>query len=104
MSVLIRGMEMPKDGTGSVVHIYSDGHISMPFWGKGMQIVSGITAVPVPPHGRLLKVLKTERECVSRDCNLDCGKCDLSLEQDEVLRAYDTLIALFADQAEEGET
>lgn len=54
MSVLIKGMEMPKDGTYSIVHIYSDGHVSMPFWGKGMQIVSGITAVPVPPHGDLI--------------------------------------------------
>ena len=59
--------------------------------------------VPVPKHGRLLKVLKTERECVSRDCNRDCRKCDLSLERDEILNAYDTLIALFADPAEEGE-
>ena len=54
MSVLIKGMEMPKDGTYSIVYIYSDGHVSMPFWGKGVQIVSGITAVPVPPHGRLI--------------------------------------------------
>lgn len=54
MSILIKGMEMPKDGTYNIVYIYSDGRVSMPFWGKGMQIVSGITAVPVPPHGRLI--------------------------------------------------
>ena len=52
--ILIRGMDMPKDGTYSIVCIYSDGRVSMPFWGKGMQVVSGITAVPVPPHGRLI--------------------------------------------------
>ena len=56
MSVLVKGMEMPKDGTYSIVHIYSDGHVSMPFWGKGMQIVSGITAVPIPPHGDLIDI------------------------------------------------
>lgn len=53
--ILIRGMEMPKDGTYSIVYIYSDGHISMPCLGKGMQIVSGITAVQLPEgHGRLI--------------------------------------------------
>ena len=50
--------------------------------------------VPVPDHGRLLKVLKTERECVSRNCDRNCGVCDLSLERDEILGAFDTLIFL----------
>ena len=99
MSILLRRMKMPAEGWHKVVKIFSDGtvvnHYDSVELGK---------AVPVQEHGWLLKVLKTERECVSRDCNRDCGKCDLSLEQDEVLLAYDTLIALFADQAEEGET
>ena len=47
MSVLINGMEMPKDGTYNIVHIYSDGHVSMPFLGKGMQIMQDVNAVPV---------------------------------------------------------
>lgn len=38
MSVLINGMEMPKDGTYNIVHIYSDGYVAMPFWGKGICI------------------------------------------------------------------
>jgi hypothetical protein len=50
--------------------------------------------VPVPEHERLLKVLKTERECVSRDCDRNCGKCDLSMERSEILSAYDALIAV----------
>ena len=54
MSIYIRGMEMPKDGTFNIVYIYSDGHVAMPFWGKGMQIVQDIEAVPVPEHGRLV--------------------------------------------------
>lgn len=61
-------------------------------------------AVPVPPHGRLLNVIKTERECVSRGCDRNCGKCELSLEQSEILSAYDTLISMLSDPAEEGET
>lgn len=55
--------------------------------------------VPVPEHGRLLKVLKTERECVSRDCDRNCGKCDLSMEGSEILSAYDALIAVLAAPA-----
>ena len=50
--------------------------------------------VTVPEHGRLLKVLKTERECVIRDCDRNCGKCDLSLERSEILSAYDALISM----------
>lgn len=91
MGVYIKGMEMPKS-CGSC------------FVGNRTICSDGCPLVPVPPHRRLLKVLKTERECVSRDCNRDCGKCDLSLEQDEVLSAYDFLITLFADPAEDGET
>ena len=51
--------------------------------------------VPVPDHGRLIAVLKTERECVKRDCDRNCGKCDLSLKRDEILDAYNALISLF---------
>lgn len=54
MSVLIKGMEMPKEGTFNMVYIYSDGRVSMPCWGKGMQVVQGIEAVSVPPHGDLI--------------------------------------------------
>lgn len=54
--------------------------------------------VPVPDHGRLVGVLKTERECVSRNCDRDCGRCDLSLERNEILSVYDALLDMFADQ------
>ena len=56
MGVYIKGMEMPKDGTYNIVYIYSDGRVSMPFWGKGMQIVQDINAIPVPPHVRLIDI------------------------------------------------
>lgn len=54
MSILIKNMEMPSKGTFNIVHIYSDGRVAIPFWGKGMQVVQGIEAVPIPPHGRLI--------------------------------------------------
>lgn len=60
--------------------------------------------VHVPDHGRILKVLKTERECVSRDCDRKCGECDLALERNEILGAYDAIISMLSDPAEkEGE-
>lgn len=73
MGVYIKGMEMPKEGTFNIVHIYDDGHVSMPFWGKGMQIVSGITAVPVPPHGDLIdrdELMKHKGNCYDADGHL----------------------------------
>lgn len=63
MSILIKGMEMPKDGTFNIVYIYPDGHISMPFWGNGVQIVQGINAVPIPSHGRLIDADKLCELC-----------------------------------------
>jgi len=49
MSVLIRGMEMPK--RGMVVNIYADGRVTNHFDEFGKTIGK---AVPVPPHGDLI--------------------------------------------------
>ena len=113
MSILIKGMEMPDNcrqcslylqSMDSERSVYENCAVTAKSYNWGLTTrPSDCPLVPVPKHGRLLKVLKTERECVSRDCNRDCRKCDLSLERDEILNAYDTLIALFADPAEEGE-
>jgi len=50
---------------------------------------------------RLIEVLKTERECVKRneetDCGRKCSECDLALETEEVLDAYDGVIAMLED-------
>ncbi len=46
--------------------------------------------------GRILKVLKTERECITRQgtekCVRNCGGCDLCLPDTEILAVYDFLI------------
>ena len=44
--VLIKGMEMPKDGCHHMICIYADGTVS-----TGGRVYM---AVPVPPHGRLI--------------------------------------------------
>lgn len=47
MSVLIKGMDMPKKKNGAVIIIYPDGRCAFEN-GKEYK------AVPVPPHGRLI--------------------------------------------------
>ncbi len=44
--MLIKGMEMPKDGCHHMICIYADGTVS-----TGGRVY---TAIPVPPHGRLI--------------------------------------------------
>lgn len=52
--IYISGMEMPTEGTFNIIHIHSDGRVSMPCWGKGMQVVQDFKAIPVHDHGRLV--------------------------------------------------
>jgi hypothetical protein len=108
MGVYIKGMEMPMPGRYEAVIIVLDKSTAE----IGISPAEGdigywkeYPLVPVPPHGQVLTVLRTERECVSRDCDRECGKCDLSLERDEIVGVYDALISMLdtADKAEEGE-
>lgn len=46
----------------------------------------------------IIRGLQIERECVSRDCDRDCGKCDLVQERDWLLSVYDGAIALLKKQ------
>jgi hypothetical protein len=46
----------------------------------------------------VIKGLQIERECVSRDCDRDCGKCDLVQEREWLLSVYDDAIALLKKQ------
>lgn len=50
-SIYIRGMEMPKDGEILCIDIYPDGKVSYHLDLKSREIA---TAIPVPPHGRLI--------------------------------------------------
>ena len=51
MSILIKGMEMPKDGELLCINIYPNGKVCIDMDLKCKQIA---TAVSVPPHGRLI--------------------------------------------------
>ena len=52
---------------------------------------------------QILKVLKNERECIKRRCDLNlkrnCMECDLHLPDDEILEVYDHLIRLCENKA-----
>lgn len=53
MSILITGMEMPKEGTVFVID--SAGQVWSNEWPtRGYIRLDGVTAVPVPAHGRLI--------------------------------------------------
>lgn len=49
----------------------------------------------------VIRILKIERECISRDCDRNCGYCDLVQEQDVLLDAYDSAIALLSIEPED---
>ena len=46
----------------------------------------------------VIRILKIERECISRDCDRNCGYCDLVQEQETLLDAYNSAIALLENQ------
>jgi len=47
---------------------------------------------------KVIKGLQIERECVSRDCDRDCGKCDLVQDRDWLLSVYDDAIAMLKEK------
>ena len=51
MTILLRGLEMPKDEENMSIYIYGTGEVTVDT-GDGDTLVG--TAVPVPPHGRLI--------------------------------------------------
>ena len=45
----------------------------------------------------ILRGLRIERECVSRDCNRDCLHCDIVQEREWLLEMYDSVIKLLEE-------
>lgn len=104
MGVYIPGMEMPRDCWHCFFADPEDGDCLVDQKSHGdWDEPQNCPLVLAPEHGWLLKVLKTERDCVSRDCDRDCGRCDLSLEREEIVGVYDALIAMYEPPKEETE-
>lgn len=55
MSVLIEGMEMPEKGSWVTLRVFQDGQCFLysGCW-NDFYLMEHLTAVPVPPHGRLI--------------------------------------------------
>lgn len=51
MSILIHGIEMPKDGELLCINIHPDGKVCI---GLDLDCEQIATAIPVPPHGDLI--------------------------------------------------
>lgn len=49
----------------------------------------------------VIHILKIERECISRDCDHNCGECDLAQEQDYLLQVYNEAIKILEDSVNE---
>lgn len=47
---------------------------------------------------KVINGLQIERECVSRDCDRDCGNCDLVQDRDWLLSVYDNALELLKEQ------
>lgn len=68
MSVLIKGMKMPKDGCHHTITIYSDGTVAI---GKA----NNYEAIEVPtPHGRLIDANAIQNEMYCKSFETDDGR------------------------------
>lgn len=54
MSVLIKGMKMPKAGNWKTIRVYYDGTCAEPNWQGDCKVMKGCEAVPIPDHGDLI--------------------------------------------------
>ena len=46
----------------------------------------------------IIRGLQIERECVSRDCDRDCARCDLVQDREWLLSVYDGALNLLKEQ------
>ena len=74
MSILICGMDIPKEGNWRSIRIYPDGTIGRPIGFGDYALVEGAKAVPIPPHGRLGD-LDAAVELAMQYCPDDDGSC-----------------------------
>lgn len=93
MSILIKGLEMPKDGETVTLTICADGLVFEEFKEPG----DVFHAVPVPPHGRLGDLDALMKELEIDDSDDRTGAALLMAVFLEVLKSAPTIIP-----AEEG--
>ena len=89
MSVLAKGMDMPKEGNETIIRIQPNGSV-LDQYGDHL----AITAVSVPPHGRLIDADKLYK-WIKAECN-PYGKPTIGKEDGmrviEIIEACHTVI------------
>lgn len=100
MSVLIRGMEMPKAGNWKTIRVYYDGTCAEPNWQGDCKVMKGCDAVPIPDHGDLIdkNELLKKAEFIG---DAFTGRGGYVVWGDDILNAQ-TVIP--AERSEDGET
>ena len=94
MSLLIKGMEMPKEDEEIIIRISSDGTVMTEY----ALPITGVKAVPVPPHGRLIDADALEEKTDDRYSLGEIGRRERNDIVDALRYCAPTIIP-----AEEGE-
>ena len=66
MSIIIHGMDMPKDGR-LLISIHSDGCVYRSVYDMGFEKVDCAKAEELPPHGRLIDADALIDNCMKED-------------------------------------
>lgn len=98
MSLLIKGMEMPKNHNHLTITIWSNGAASYGLYNREESLVDfrNVEVVPVPPHGDLI-----DRDAFLKKCEFVCTDDDEDIRavRYSIIENTPTIIP-----AEEGET
>ena len=71
MSVLVKGMEMPKKGSWVTLRVFPDGQCFLYSWcGNDFDFMEHLTAVPVQTHGRLIDADALKDKWTHKDLDL----------------------------------
>ena len=63
MSVIIKGLTLPEEGQAKTITIYPDGTVCEPNWQWDTELLVGVRAEQLPPHGRLIDADILEAYC-----------------------------------------
>ena len=75
MSILLKGLKMPKGDKALVIVINSNGTVDRPNWQWDYTLIKGAEAIPVPDHGDLIeKPVLIDELAISEEPD-DCSGC-----------------------------
>lgn len=69
MGLYIKDMEMPKEGSWVTLRVFPDGQCILYSWcGNDFDFMEHLTAVPVPPHGRMIDADEFLKRAIGTKC------------------------------------